>query len=389
MTKIEEIQAALRDRAIDAWLFYDHHHRDAVAYRILGLPESLMVSRRWFYLVPAQGEPVKFVHRIEPFHLDALPGKKRTYAAWQELVDGLREILSGTRNLAMQFSPDNMIFTVSIVDAGTADLIRSFGKNIVSSANLVAQFEATWTEEQIASHLAAGEAIDAIMAAAFRGIGRRVRSGGTTEFQIQQWLAEAFRRENLVADSPAIVAVNDNSSNPHYAPTAEHSAAIREGDFILLDVWGKKDTRRAVYYDISWTGAVGSSLPERVGEIFGIVSRSRDAGIEKVRTGIAAGKTLCGWEVDKASRDVLVNAGYGQYLNNRVGHSIGTEVHGNGANMDNFESRDDRELLPNSCFSIEPGIYLPEFGLRSEVNMLVQAGAARVTGRIQNEVVLI
>jgi Xaa-Pro aminopeptidase len=389
MTKIEEIQAALRDRAIDAWLFYDHHHRDAVAYRILGLPESLMVSRRWFYLVPAQGEPVKFVHRIEPFHLDALPGKKRTYAAWQELVDGLREILSGTRNLAMQFSPDNMIFTVSIVDAGTADLIRSFGKNIVSSANLVAQFEATWTEEQIASHLAAGEAIDAIMAAAFREIGRRVRSGGTTEFQIQQWLAEAFRRENLVADSPAIVAVNDNSSNPHYAPTAEHSAAIREGDFILLDVWGKKDTRRAVYYDISWTGAVGSSLPERVGEIFGIVSRSRDAGIEKVRTGIAAGKTLCGWEVDKASRDVLVNAGYGQYLNNRVGHSIGTEVHGNGANMDNFESRDDRELLPNSCFSIEPGIYLPEFGLRSEVNMLVQAGAARVTGRIQNEVVLI
>lgn len=389
MAQIEDLQAALRFRSIDGWLFCDHHHRDAISYRILGLPESLMVSRRWFYFVPAHGEAVKLLHRIEPFHLDSLPGKKQTYAAWQELVDSLRGILAGTRNLAMQFSPQNMIFTVSIVDAGTIDLIRSFGINIVSSADLVAQFEATWTEDQIRSHFAARDSIDAIMEAVFPEIGRQVRQGNANEFQVQQWLLEAFRREDLIADSAPIVAVNQNSSNPHYAPTAEHSAPIKEGDFILLDVWGKKNVPGAVYYDISWTGYVGRSLPGRVREIFDIVARSRDAGINKVRSTIAAGNKLCGWEVDKAARDVLVAAGYAQYLNNRVGHSIGTEVHGNGANMDNFESRDDREVIPDTCFSIEPGIYLPEFGLRSEVNMLVRNRSAEVTGRIQNAVVLV
>jgi Xaa-Pro aminopeptidase len=389
MTKIEDIQAALRDRSIDAWLFCDHHHRDAIAYRILGLPESLMVSRRWFYLIPAHGEPVKLLHRIEPFHLDSLPGNKRVYAARQELVDQMREMLSGVRNIAMQFSPDNMIFTVSVVDAGTVDLIRSFGNNVVSSADLVARFDATWTEGQIRSHFAARDSIDAIMSAVFREIGQRARNGGTSEFEIQQWLVEAFQREDLVADGPSIVAVNQNSGNPHYMPTSDHSAHIGEGDFVLLDVWGKKNTPRAVYYDISWTGFVGHSLPDHLREIFEIVRGSRDAGIDKVRISVAAGQKLCGWEVDKAARDVLQAAGYGQYLNNRVGHSIGTEVHGNGANMDNFESHDEREVIPNTCFSIEPGIYLPEFGLRSEVNMLVRTGAAEATGRIQQEVVLI
>ncbi|HET6178306.1 MAG TPA: Xaa-Pro peptidase family protein [Candidatus Sulfotelmatobacter sp.] len=389
MNKIEEIQVELRDREIPAWLFYDHHHRDAISYRILGLPESLMVSRRWFYLIPAQGEPVKLVHRIEPYHLDALPGKKHVYAPWDELVDQLRRMLSGFPAVAMQYSPNNMIFTVSTADAGTVDLIRSFGVNVISSANLVARFEATWTEEQIRSHFEAGKAVDAIMAAVFPEIGTRVRNGGTNEFEIQQWIVEMFRRENLIADAPPIVAVNQNSSDPHYAPAADHNANIREGDVVLLDVWGKQQKVGAVYYDISWTGFVGPSIPDRVFEIFDIVRRSRDAGIGKVTTTIALGKKLCGWEVDKAARDVLVAAGYGKYLNNRVGHSIGTEVHGNGANMDDFESRDEREVLPNTCFSIEPGIYLPEFGLRSEVNMLVRKGSAEVTGRVQNELVVI
>jgi Xaa-Pro dipeptidase len=389
MNKIEEIQAELRHRQIPAWLFYDHHHRDAISYRILGLPESLMVSRRWFYLVPAQGEPTKLVHRIEPHHLDRLPGKKQTYAAWQSLVDTLREMLSELPSVAMQFSPNNMIFTVSTVDAGTADLIRSFGVKVISSANLVARFEATWTEEQIRSHFEAGRAIDNIMTAVFPEIGRRVRKGRTNEYEIQHWLVEAFRRENLIADGPPIVAVNENSSDPHYVPTADQNTRIREGDFVLLDVWGKKNATGAVYYDISWTGFVGRSLPDRVREIFDIVRRSRDAGIEKVTTAAVGGKKLAGWEVDKAARDVLESAGYAKYLNNRVGHSIGTEVHGNGANMDNFESHDEREVLPNTCFSIEPGIYLPEFGLRSEVNMLVRARSAEVTGRIQQEMVLI
>jgi len=389
MTKIENIQAELRDRCIDAWLFCDHHHRDATSYRILGLPESLMVSRRWFYLIPAQGEPVKLLHRIEPFHLDSLPGKKHTYAAWQEFVDKLREMLSGLRDIAMQFSPNNMIFTVSVVDAGTVDLIRSYGKNVVSSADLIARFEATWTEGQIRSHFAAGHSIDSIMMAVFLEVGQRVRSGGTNEYEIQQWLVEAFRREGLIADGPPIVAVNQNSSDPHYVPTTDHNAPIREGDFVLLDVWGKKNTPGAVYYDISWTGFVGRSVPDRIREIFDIVRRSRDAGIEKVTKAIASGEKLAGWEVDKAARDVLAIAGYAKYLNNRVGHSIGTEVHGNGANMDNFESRDEREVLPNTCFSIEPGIYLSEFGLRSEVNVLVRPGSAEVTGRIQEEMILI
>ena len=389
MTKIENIQAALRDSSIEAWLFCDHHHRDAVAYRILGLPESLMVSRRWFYLIPAHGEPVKLLHRIEPFHLDSLPGEKRTYAAWQEFVDKLREMLSGVREIAMQFSPNNMIFTVSVVDAGTVDLIRSFGKSVVSSADLIGRFEAAWTEDQIRSHLAARDSIDSIVVAVFPEVGRRVRSAGTSEFDIQQWLVEAFRREGLVADGPPIVAVNENSSNPHYAPSAECSQPIGEGDFLLLDIWGKKNTPGAVYYDISWTGFVGRSVPDRIAEIFDIVRRSRDAGIEKVKTAVSGGQKLCGWEVDKAARDVLETAGYAQYLNNRVGHSIGTEVHGNGANMDNFESHDERQVLPYTCFSIEPGIYLPEFGLRSEVNMLVRSGSAEVTGRIQEKMILI
>lgn len=389
LTKIEEIQAVLQEREIDAWLFCDHHHRDAVAYRILGLPEALMVSRRWFYLIPAQGEPVKLVHRIEPFHLDSLPGEKHTYAAWHEFGEQLREMLSRMRNIAMQFSPNNMIFTVSVVDAGTVDLIRSFGVNVVSSADLIARFEATWSEEQIGSHFAARDSIDAIVAAVFPEVGRRVRNGGTSEFEIQQWLWEAFRRENLVADGPPIVAVNENSSNPHYVPSSECSQPIQAGDVFLLDIWAKKNTPGAVYYDISWVGFVGNALPNRVGDIFNIVRRSRDAGINKVKTTIAGGKKLAGWEVDKAARDVLETAGYGAYLNNRVGHSIGTEVHGMGPNMDNFESRDEREVLPNSCFSIEPGIYLPEFGLRSEVNMLVRRGSAEVTGRIQQEMILI
>jgi Xaa-Pro aminopeptidase len=389
MSTIDEIQAELRERQIPAWLFYDHHHRDAISYRILGLPDSLMVSRRWFYFIPASGDPVKLVHRIEPHHLDALPGKKVAYAAWSELLSRLRELVAGVSTVAMQFSPQNMIFTVSTADAGTVDLIRSFGVNVVSSANLVSRFEATWTDQQIESHFTAGRSIDSIMAEVFPEIGRRVRNGGTTEFEIQQWIVEAFRREHLIADAPPIVAVNEHSSDPHYAPTADRHAAIREGDVVLLDVWGKLDRPKAVYYDISWTGFVGQSAPDPVLKIFDIVRRSRDAGIAKVTTDIAAGKRLAGWEIDKAARDVLEKKGYAQYLNNRVGHSIGTEVHGNGANIDNFESRDEREIIPNTCFSIEPGIYLPEFGLRSEVNMLVRRGSAEVTGRIQQEMILI
>jgi Xaa-Pro dipeptidase len=383
------IQSALRERNIGAWLFYDHHHRDPIAYRVLGLPANTMVTRRWYYLIPAHGEPVKLVHKIESGHLDALPGKKLQYAAWQELFEQLKGMLAAYRDVAMQYSPNNVVFTISLVDAGTIEMIRGLGKNVVSSGDLVAQFEATWTEEQIKSHYAARDSVDAITAEAFKEIGRRVRSGGTNEYQIQQWFMEAFGREHLLTDDPPIVGVNANSGNPHYEPHTQGSAPIREGDFVLLDVWAKKDTPGAVYYDITWTGFVGKAPSDRMREVFTVVSGARDAGVKTVQDAIAGGRAIAGWEVDRATREHIRKAGFGDYFIHRTGHSIGTDVHANGANMDDLETHDERRILPNSCFSIEPGIYLPEFGVRSEVNVLVHPKLAEVTGKIQREIVLI
>jgi Xaa-Pro aminopeptidase len=386
---LQAIQSALRERKFDAWLFYDHHHRDPIAYRVLGLREDQMVTRRWFYLVPASGGPRKLVHRIEAAHLDALPGSKDEYSAWQELWEKLKAILAPYQNIAMQYSPNNMVPYISLVDAGTVELIRSFGKNVLSSGDLVARFEAVWTEQQIQSHFAARDAIDQITAAAFQEIGRRVRNGGTHEFEMQQWILEAFARENLATEDPPIVAVNEHSGDPHFEPRAERSSKIKEGDFVLLDIWGKKKTPGAVYYDITWTGFVGKNPPERQRKIFEIVRDARDAGVKAVQEAIAAHRKLAGWEVDKATREFIANAGYGQNFVHRTGHSIGMSVHANGANMDNLETKDEREVLPNTCFSIEPGIYFPEFGVRSEVNVLVRPGSAEVTGKIQRELVLI
>jgi Xaa-Pro dipeptidase len=383
------IQSALRERNIDAWLFCDHHHRDPIGYRVLGLPQNLMVTRRWFYLIPAEGEPVKLVHKIEAGHLDSLPGKKNQYAGWQELFDKLKAMLANHRDLAMQYSPNNIVFYVSLVDGGTIDLIRGLGKNVVSSADLVAQFESTWTDEQIQSHFAARDSIDSVVSEAFREIGRRVRNGGAKEHEIQQWFVEAFGRENIIADDPPIVAVNAHAGNPHYEPHASRPTSVREGDLILLDVWGKKNTPNSVYYDITWMGFVGAAPSERMREIFEIVRGARDAGVKAVLDAIHSGRRIAGWEVDRATRGHIQKAGYGDYFIHRTGHSIGTDVHSNGANMDDLEIHDERQILPNSCFSIEPGIYLPEFGVRSEVNVLVRAKSAEVTGKIQREIVTI
>jgi Xaa-Pro aminopeptidase len=383
------IQAALRERNIDAWLFYDHHHRDPIGYRVLGLPASLMVTRRWYYLIPSQGEPTKLVHKIESGHLDTLPGSKRLYAGWEELFEQIKQILSPHRDIAMQYSPNNLVFTVSLVDAGTIELIRGLGKNVLSSGDLVAQFEATWSDDQVKTHFQARDAVDAITAAAFQEIGRRVRNGGTTEFDIQQWFMEAFQRENLVTDDPPIVAVNGNSGNPHYEPHADNSSPIREGDFVLLDVWAKKNTPGAVYYDITWTGFIGKNPSDRMREVFNVVRQGRDIGVKTVQDAISAGRPIAGWEVDHAVRAHIAKAGFGEKFIHRTGHSIGTDVHANGANMDDLEIHDERRILPNSCFSIEPGVYLPEFGVRSEVNVLVRPKAAEVTGKIQSELVII
>ena len=383
------IQEALRERNFDAWLFYDHHYRDPIAYRVLGVSESLMVTRRWFYLIPAKGEPRKLVHRVEAGHLDALPGRKDQYSAWQELWENLKNILGPYSTIAMQYSPNNLIPYISLVDAGTLELVRSFGKTIVSSGDLVARFEAVWSDEQIRSHFEAGEAIDRITEAAFKEVGRRARNGSATEFEIQQWILEAFKRENLVTEEFPIVAVNANSGDPHYEPRAERSSPVRQGDFVLLDIWAKKNTPNAVYYDITWDGFVGTAPSDQHRQIFEIVRSARDTGVKTVQAAFSQGKKIAGWEVDKATRDFINAAGYGRYFVHRTGHSIGTSVHANGANMDNLETRDDREIIPNTCFSVEPGIYLPEFGVRSEVNVLVRKGSAEVTGKIQREIVTV
>jgi Xaa-Pro aminopeptidase len=298
-------------------------------------------------------------------------------------------MLTSYRDIAMQFSPNNFVFTISMVDAGTADLIRGLGKNIVSAADLIAQFEATWTDDQIKSHFAARDSIDAITAGAFQEIGRRVRSGGTHEHEIQRWILDAFARENCITSDPPVVAVNANSGNPHYDPSADHPVPIREGDFVLLDIWAKKNTPGAVYYDITWVGIVGKSPSDHQREIFKIVSEARDIGVKTVQDAVSRHQPIAGWQVDHAVRGHINDAQYGDYFIHRTGHSIATEVHANGANMDDLEIHDERLILPNSCFSIEPGIYLPEFGVRSEVNVLVRPGSAEVTGRIQKEIVTI
>jgi len=277
-----------------------------------------------------------------------------------------------------------------LVDAGTVELVHSFGAEVVSSAELVQRFEATWSAAALYTHLEAGKHIDRIIADAFQEIGRRVRdSGGTDEYAIQQFLLERFRQEKLVTHWPPLVAVNRNTSNPHYLPGPDRTAPIRAGDYVLLDVWGKLEQPGAVYYDVTWVGFLGERPPERLRTIFEIVRNARDAAFEAVQSAAKEKRTLRGWEVDRAARSVIGEAGYGEYFPHRTGHSIGEEVHGNGVNMDDLETHDEREIIACTGFSIEPGIYLPEFGVRSEVNVFVDGESARITGAVQNEIVAV
>ena len=387
---ITAIQAALRDAAIDAWLFYDHHHRDPLAYSILGLDPQMHVTRRWFYLVPAIGEPRKLVHRIESGRLDTLPGTKAEYSSWQELDANLEAMLTGSTRLAMQYSPRNAIMYVSMVDAGTIECLREMGKEIVSSADLVSQFEAVLSDEQIRTHYAAQEKLDRILAEGWKQMGAGVRGAGTDEFAMVQWLSEAMRREGLVWEHGPNVSCAANSADSHYEPTAENSRPIRRGDFVLIDIWAKLDQPGAVYYDITWTGVVDRPPTDREQTLFETVRNARDAAIAAIQSAYAARQPIAGWQADDAARNVIRAAGYADWFPHRTGHNIGPEIHGAGAHLDNLETHDVRLLLPNTCFSVEPGIYFPgEFGVRSEINMLTQSGRATVTGRIQTELVRI
>jgi Xaa-Pro aminopeptidase len=388
---LDAIQQALREQSIDGWLFYDHHHRDPIAYRILGLSATAHVTRRWYYLVPAVGEPRKLVHRIEPGRLDALPGAaKQVYSSWQELEAQLAMLLAGVETIAMQYSPRNAIMYVSLVDAGTVEVLREMGKTIVSSADLISEFEAVLSEAQIASHYEAQKLIDEILAEGFKTIGSRVRSdGGTSEFAMVEWLSSAMHRAGLTWENGPNVSVNANSSDSHYEPTAASSKPIRDGDFVLIDIWGRLDKPATCFYDITWTGVVGRSPSAKEIGVFEVVRDARDAAIAAVQKAYKADEPIEGWQADDAARAVIRNAGYGDYFTHRTGHSIAAELHGTGAHLDNLETHDERLILPNTCFSVEPGIYLPEFGIRSEVNMITSRSEAVVTGRVQTELVRI
>ena len=392
---LDAIQTALRDSKLDGWLFYDHHHRDPIAARILSLDPNAHITRRWYYFIPASGEPRKLVHRIEQARLDSLPGAKTQYSSWQELHAGLENLLQNQKKIAMQYSPNNDIMYISMVDAGTVEFLRSLGKEIVTSADLVSQFEAVLTEDQIASHSAAQRAIDLILVGAWAEIARCLRppsGGGTghfTEFDLVVWLRDAMRREGLVWENGPDVSVNANTSDQHYEPTAERASPIREGDFLLIDIWGRLDTPTSVFYDVTWTGVIGREPSKKEQLIFDTVRRARDAAIETVEQAFAQNRPIRGFEADDAARSVIRDAGFGDFFVHRTGHNIAHEIHGSGAHLDNLETHDIRRILPHTCFSVEPGIYLPEFGVRSEINMITAPGKAWVTGRIQQELVQI
>lgn len=385
---VSEIQKALREEKVDAWLFFDHHQRDPLAYRVLKLAPGRTVTRRWYYLIPTQGEPRGLVHAIESGVLAGLPGSMQIYSSWGAQMDGLKRLLTGCRRVAMQYSPNCSIPYVSMVDGGTLELVRSAGVEVVSSANLIQLFESRWTAEQLEMHLEAGRRVDRVRAAAFQKIGVALKAGeAITEWQVNRFIRDGFAKAGLITDHGPIVGVNANMSNPHYEPEAQGSLPIRKGDAVLIDMWAKLDRPGAVYYDITWTGFCGSEPPKAIQNIFDIVTGARDRAIHRVQTAVSRNEVLHGFDVDDACRGHINEKGFGEYFVHRTGHSIGEEVHGTGANMDNLETHDERRIIAGTCFSIEPGVYLPEFGIRSEVNMYVGTGQAQVTGEIQQKLV--
>ena len=383
---LQEIQSELRAEKLDGWLFYDHHRRDPIAARILGLGGG-MNTRRWFYLIPARGEPRKLVHRIESAVLDHLPGKKVVYSSREELEVGLKKTVGAAKTLAMQYSPRNEIFYVSLVDAGTVELVRGLKCRVVTSADLVQKFEASWTPAQLESHRAAGRLVDEITQAAFRRAADHVRERRPlSEFDLIEWMRGQFRAKGLETEDGPHAAVGPSSGDPHYEPSAATSRPIRAGDLLLLDVWAKLTRPDSVYYDITWMGFLGPVVPERYAKIFSVAREARDAAVAFVQKNVRAGRTIAGFEVDRVARGIIRKAGYAKNFVHRTGHNIGRDIHGAGANMDDLEIHDVRRILPHTCFSIEPGIYFPEFGVRTEVNVYVDEHDAGTTGPVQQEI---
>jgi Xaa-Pro dipeptidase len=387
---VEQIQESLRHSRLDGWLFFDHHRRDPLAYRILQIPDEVEATRRWYYFVPAQGKPRKLVHRIESGALNSVTGEVDSYSSWTDQQQKLRRVLSGCSRIAMQYSPNCAIPYVSLVDAGTLELIRSFGIEIVSSGDLVQEFEARWSEEQLKLHLQAGKLVDRVRGEALDFLRNRVRSmESVTEFEIQQFILSRFSQLGLMTTHGPIVAVNANASDPHYEPRRDKTSHIQRGDLVLVDLWAKLGQPSAVYYDVTWTGFCGETVPQQIQNVFDIVKNARKKASSFAIRKASSGESFAGYEVDDIARDYIQQQGFGDYFFHRTGHSIGTDVHGAGANMDNLESHDERRVIARTCFSIEPGIYLPEFGIRSEINVYVGDGFAQITGEEQDHLVRI
>ncbi|WP_437194244.1 M24 family metallopeptidase [Planctomicrobium sp. SH527] len=388
--QLSEIQKALTDFGIDGWLLYDFRGNNPLAGRVLNFPEGRKTSRRWCYCIPATGTPSKLVHRIEESVLDELPGEKTVYLPWQQFEAGLQAFCQGKQKIAMEYSPMGGNPYVSRVDAGTVELVRSFGVDVVSSGDLIQLFESTWTEEQWQQHLKAAEVTNKAYDVAWKLIADRVRTGaGVSEKEVEEAIMSFFDASGMTTYHPPIVARNEHSGSPHYETATGADTQIRENDFVLIDLWAKLDEPNSVYSDLTRVGYVGNEVPPKYAEIFSIVAAARDTGIAMVRSAMASGDSLKGADVDQAVRDVIIKHGYGEYFTHRTGHNIGQEVHGNGAHLDNLETREDRQLLPGTCFSIEPGIYLKEFGVRLEVDVYIdKAKQVHVTGgALQQEVI--
>ena len=379
---IPAVQRALRTDGLDGWLLYDFHGSNPIAGRLAGLTGGgHMTTRRWFYLIPAAGEPRGVVHAIERHNLDRLPGEKVVYAGRHQLEAALTQLLAGMSTVAMEYSADCAIPYLSRLDAGTAESIRRRGVTIRSSGDLVQQFEAAWDEDQLASHRLASEALYRIKDRAFAAVVQALKDGVTlTEFELQQQMVRWFDDERLETDSPPVVAIGANAGDPHYLPSAIGSRPIVADEVLLLDLWGKQRDVPAVFADITWVGFTGRTVPSPVAEAFRAIVEARDAAVTLVEDVAGSGRDLRGWEIDQAARAVLIRAGYEDRILHRTGHSLGEQVHGNGVHLDDFETHDDRRVLPGAGFTIEPGLYFETFGVRTEINMYRSARAALVTG---------
>ena len=386
---VAAIQESLRSDGLDAWLLYDFHGSNPIAARLAGVSNGAhMTTRRWFYLIPSKGTPRALVHAIERHNLDALPGTKQVYSRREQLEQGLDDLLRGVKRVAMEYSPQNAIPYLSRIDAGTAETIRARGVDIVSSGDLVQRFEAAWTPEQYATHMRASEALYRIKDRAFdRARTALQNSERITEYQLQQEMVRWFEEEALVSDSAPVVAVGANAGNPHYLPSREQTAVIVPGQVLLLDLWGKLKGPGAVFADITWVGFTGVRVPDEAARAFDAIVRARDAAVALVEEAAVTGRELHGWEVDKAAREVLVQSGFSDHILHRTGHSLGETVHGNGVHLDDYETHDDRRILPGTGFTVEPGLYFDTFGVRTEINVFRRDRDAVVSGPRQMAVV--